>query len=188
MINLLSQELKQERTMNRKFRHLLIFFGVLTVLALTTWGSVLYVESSLQAKNRSLDNEISAINTDLIKYRDLEKDINSTNGRLGQIDTIVASRPKWSEIIAKLANHTPLTIQINNLQLSPEQAVAKNSATGYQLVISGTAKTLEDIELYRKTLDDSDLFSNSLFKSANLNQERNNFTFGLTTLVKMENK
>lgn len=182
MINLLNQEDKEIRRINQRFRLLLVFFATTTVLAISTWLSVLYVEQILAAKNSDLDSQSAEITAKIIKFRDMEKEVTDTNNRLSQITEIKSTTIQWSTILANLANQTPSTIQINNLVITPSAASKdKNKSSGFDFTISGTAKTLDDIEIFRKTLDEGGVFSNSIFKSANFNKDLGTFTFSLTT-------
>lgn len=176
MINLLHQDIKENRKLNRRFRQLSIFFVVILLLALSTWGSLLYAKNILLSKSQSLDDQIATTGSSLLKYRDLEKKVSQSNSRLDQIAGLQSARQPWSKTLTDLANNTPADIQINNLTvgLSPD-------GLNYQFTLSATAKTLEEIETYRKTLDASGAFSGTTFQSATFNADSSVFTFNLTT-------
>lgn len=186
MINLLNQEMRQKRTNDRKFQQLLIFFVILIFLALISWATILVMKKRLQSRISSLDDQTSSVQASTLKFRDLEKNLNSTNERLGQIDSLINARIQWSAIFASLSSLTPTSVQIDNLSIAAADTSGKGGGLS-QIQIAGSAKTLDDIEIYRKSLDDSGTFGNSLFKSASLNKEKNIFTFSLTTTV-LKNK
>lgn len=182
MINLLNQEVQRKRANNRSFGQLLVFFVILISLALISWSTILLMEKTLQNRINSLDNQTSSVQASILKFRDLEKKLNSTNERLGQIDSLINTRTQWSSIFANLSSLTPTSVQVDNLSVASADTGGKTTRLS-QIQIAGSAKTLDDIEIYRKSLDDSGTFGNSVFKSASLNKEKNVFTFSLSTTV-----
>jgi Tfp pilus assembly protein PilN len=183
VINLLHPEIKENRKINLRFTQLTLFFSIILLLALSTWVSLLYAKNALLTKNESLDNQISTVDTKVLKYRDLEKMIGQTNKRLDQLAVLQNNQQPWSEKLTALVNNTPSNIQIINLTvgLATDSGL---SGSNYQFTISANAKSLEDIETYRKTLDSSSSFTGTSFKSANFSPETGGFTFNLTTLLK----
>ncbi len=182
MINLLSQEIKTERKKNATFAKLLVFFLAILLLVVGNYLTIYFLQNSLVAKNASLTDEKTDIDLKNAKYRDLEKDIAFVNGRLDLIKTTVENRPKWSSIIAGFSSLVPTSVQVSNLSISGS-AADKTKGMAYTVTMTGVAKTLEDIEVFRKTLDDSGSFTNSIFKSASFNADQSNFSFGLSTSV-----
>lgn len=186
MINLLNQEVQNKRSNDRKFRQLLVFFVILVFLALISWAVILIMEKTLQSRINSLSNQTSSVQASTLKFRDLEKNLTATNERLGQIDSLINARTQWSAIFANLSSLTPTSVQINNLSVAQVDISSKSDGVS-QIQIAGSAKTLDDIEIYRKSLDGSGTFGNSVFKSASLDKEKNIFTFSLSTTV-LKNK
>lgn len=188
MINLLSPEIKLQYQINRRFRTLLALFAFVFLLIALIWGTIYFLEQDLIKKNQLLVENKSQIDKDSLKYKTLESDVNQINDQLKVINGIVGQRFEWSGILAKLASLTPQAIKINTLAASPGTTSATNKNSQPQFSISGNAKTLEDIETFRKSLDESKVFYGSTFKSASLNNSDNTFTFNLATTVLSKQK
>lgn len=182
MINLLSQEIKIQRDRTKVFRKLMTFFVVLLVLVISNYLTLYLVQNMIISHNASLTDQKTEIDLKTAKYRDLEKNIIYTNARLGLINSTTQNRAQWSSIFATFSSLTPSAIQLLSLTTN-NSTIDKTKPPAYTLTISGKAKTLEDIEIFRKSLDNSGSFSGSLFKSATFNADKSDFSFGLSTSV-----
>jgi Tfp pilus assembly protein PilN len=180
MINLIHPETKEKRLLNKKFSKLAVFFIAIALLALSTWGTLYFAREQLNQKMSELETQISTVNAKVLKFRELEKKLNLTNNRLDQVLALTNSRQSWSKNIMALANDTPSNIKINSLSVS--QVTDKSG--GYQFVIAATAKTLDDIEVFRKTLDESGSFTGSTFQTATYSPDTGTFTFNMISKLK----
>jgi len=187
MINLINSDIKDQRILNQKLRLIIVFFSSLICLSAICWVSVLIMENLHSTRIAKIEEETQAIQSKTLKYRELEKDINFTNDRIKQINSVISGRIQWSQIIASFSSLTPNSIKIVSLSISttPVSTNDKNKTKKPlgQINVSGVARTLDDIEIFRKSLDNSGIFGSSVFKSASLNKEENTFNFTLTTGV-----
>jgi len=179
MINLLHHNLKENRLKNRKFSQLLFFFLILLIFSLTIWVSLVVFGIYQKQENVQLDAEIMTVESNIVKHQELEKNITYVNRQLGQIDTVITSRKQWSKIIVELASRTPKQIGLENVNFFADNSTSGNG----NITVSGIAKTLEDIEVFQKSLDNSEFFDNSAFQSASFKPDESTFSFNLTTEI-----
>jgi len=184
MINLLHQHLKVERQNNRKFSELLFFFFIILIFSLTIWAALIIFGIYQKQDIDRLDEAILEVETNIVKHKELEKNISYINQQLNLVDSTISARQQWSRVIVEFASRTPKTIKVDSLNFS---AVIGGSAstktdTG-EIIISGVAKTLDDIEIFRKSLDTSDVFDQSAFQSASFKPEESTFSFKMTTKI-----
>jgi Tfp pilus assembly protein PilN len=184
MINLLHHHLKVERQNNRKFSELLFFFFIILLFSLTIYGALIVFEVYKKQDNDRLDKAILEVEADIVKHKELEKDISYINQQLNLIDSVIVTRQQWSKVIIEFASRTPKSIKVEALNFSAVGSAQTTEAlTVGEVTISGIARTLDDIEIFRKSLDASDVFDNSAFQSASFKPEESTFSFKMTTEI-----
>lgn len=183
MINLLDPEIKLKRQRNKSFKTLTLFFAVLILLSLSVYGTIVYTKSDIDLKMASIASQKEEVNTKILKYKSLEKDLSLTNSKITAAKSIITTRPRWSAILASLASLVPKTVQFANVNISQPAATEKGAATNNLITITGSAKSLEDIEAFRSSLDNSGIFGVSTFKSASFNEEKSNFSYTISTQI-----
>lgn len=187
MINLINPEDKKFQRERKFARMAFLFLLFFVFVALVFWAVMLLLKHDESINNNKLTLEIEEVDKDLVKHRDLEKQLKDVNNDLKTIEKITFERIAWSKILTDFASHTPSEVQITNISVKVTPADKKTVASTV-LNLTAIAKNLENIEQFQKSLDGSPYFESSSFKSASLNQQVNGFSFNLTTTCTLNPK
>lgn len=178
-INLIPPQLKAEKN-TRKMNHYISYVLMSFLLILLTVSAVAYIQ------NYTLKNDLADVGArvndregSLVKYTDLQKQIDMANSKLVLLKDISADKFTWSIIIKDLAASTPAVVSIKSLTIGGD-----NKAVS----LTGIAETRRDIAKFKEKLEQSAYFQNVVFSSSSVNSEANDYNFSLTAELESTTK
>lgn len=159
-INLLPPELKQKRITNKKNATLIgscvVIILVMIIISVLSYSFRSTINSSL----KTVQDDIEKNNALLEGDSEIENLALFINDRATTADTIDKTRAIWSQVLQELNNSVPSTVQFENL--------AANSDKSPNFTLQGNTTSEREIIKFKEKLENSVLFKNVSFKSANL--------------------
>lgn len=169
-LNLLPPE-RKEIFRWRQYTKKVILNGIKTIVLLICFLIPLF------AVDIYLSGEISAINAQINSYENMEstrqmntmeKSFKQLNNILVKINKISAEQVSWISVFEEINSIIPSNIQISSLQIEPNGS----------FVITGKAKTREDVLEFGKRFKESSNFSDTLMPPDVFTKKENiNFNF-----------
>jgi len=175
-INLIPPKFKKERAIKRTFG--IVIFGFVALGLMVIAVTAIFLLSNVFAQNdiKNINMKIQDQQATILKYKELEDDINSTNGKLKKLDSLSSKKIFWSMVLTDLANSTPEKIQITNFSIS--QITAKGT-------LNGIAETRRDIAKFKEKLEASNYFKNVGFSASSYQEATNDYTYTMSLEIEL---
>jgi hypothetical protein len=164
-LNIISQELKREIKLKSVYQLIKIVFSILIIVISIYTIILLLGKLALQIHFVETIDETTLVTKSTENYSKKVRDINN---QLNSIDNIQNETTTWSYLLEYFAQNVNDNIKFSQIKIN------KRDKTIY---LSGFAKTRDNLLSLKKTLEDSNYFSNINFPIQNLLKKNNiNFT------------
>lgn len=134
---------------------------------------VLILMSTIQQKTLRQMENLSSLPIPA-EAAELEEKARQLNITIDAASKILKTTPRWSKAVEQLKNSAVQGITVSNFQMGSPSAVFN---------IAGTAQTRDQLNRFKKSLDDSELFANVNLPLSNLEQ-RENIPFSMSFKLK----
>lgn len=160
-INLLPPEIKNKIRIKKQAAN--VFSICLVIVIIIVVLSVLFKsfsETIFKSRLDGLQSEITKANSDLVNYKDLEKQTAFLNNRNELSTQIEKESPYWSVVLPDLINSVPSNVQLTSL-------IVDLGKTPNFVLQAVTANEREAIK-FKEKLENSKYFKDVAFKSASV--------------------
>lgn len=175
VINLLPPKIKQEKKTKKMVNMIVLFLTVVFLILVILVGGVLAANFYTKNDLKKTEAKIADQNSLILRYKDIEDNINNINLKLAKISAASTQKILWSNVLIEISNDTPSMVQIKSVTLNQ---------TGNKIDLSGYAETRSDIAKFKEKLENSKFFKNVTFSSSVHDQEQANFSFNISCELK----
>jgi Tfp pilus assembly protein PilN len=169
-LNLIPPKIKEMRKTKEALRQVLIGLWAMLLIVIIFSIALKIYASSLDSDQKSWEERIEQQKSKDKTLIETENKIQKINSKLSKIDSILANRINWSEVLESIGSATPKAVQVTSLNLD------KNNS---QISIQGVALTRKDIALMKQKLEENGRFKNVVFSTSSYNQQTNDYNFNL---------
>lgn len=173
-LDLLKPQSNPEKLPVKVFRWLLssgrYIFVLVEALVLIAFGARFKLDADLAAKKEAIEEQIPYIES-LKPYEIL---IRQTQLKLSTIDSVKRNSVDWAAILSKIADQTPTTVKISNINITKTLGVAT-------IHITGQTPVSQDITSFIAGLKEDESFSNINLASVGLEEGAIRFTIDAST-------
>ncbi len=172
MINLLPGDVKEQVNYSKR-NQALVSYVWLTAMTIIICGGLLgYAYLSVRNQTASARALLATQQTEVSKYKSLEKDAKSVNARVSAIKAIQANQSHFSLLLEDLAKVTPTNVVISSISLTGDDKKPVR--------IAGTTTSLSAIASFRDALEQkSPRVSGADIENIG-RDEKGNYNFGIT--------